>query len=46
VRESAKATSVQITTTNAIVQDQIATGKVKVVAARYDLDTGRVEFLA
>ena len=45
VRESAMRTSVQVSTKSGIVADLIKSGKVKVVAARYDLDDGKVEFL-
>ena len=46
VRESAKRTAVQIATKSKIVAGLIKSGKVKVVAARYDLDEGKVEYLA
>jgi carbonic anhydrase len=46
VRESAKRTALQIATTSQIVADLIKAGKVKVVAARYDLDNGKTEFLS
>jgi carbonic anhydrase len=46
VRESAKRTAVQIATKSKIVADKIRAGKVKVVAARYDLDEGKVEYLS
>ena len=45
VRESAKRTAAKIATTSPIVSHFIKDNKVKVVAARYDLDDGRVEFL-
>jgi carbonic anhydrase len=45
VRESAKRTTTKIATTSEIVSHLIKAGKVKVLAARYDLDDGRVEFL-
>jgi carbonic anhydrase len=45
VRESAKRTAVKIATKSPIVSKFIKDGKAKVVAARYDLDQGRVEFL-
>jgi carbonic anhydrase len=45
VRESAKRTAAKIATTSAIVSHLIKANKVKVLAARYDLDDGRVEFL-
>ena len=46
VRESAKRTAGQIAGKSTIVADLIKAGKVKVVAARYDLDEGKVEFLS
>jgi carbonic anhydrase len=46
VRESARRTAVQIATKSKIVADLVKAGKVKVVAARYDLDEGRVEYLS
>jgi carbonic anhydrase len=46
VRESAKRTAVQVATKSKIVADLIKSGKVKVVAARYDLDEGRVDYLS
>jgi carbonic anhydrase len=46
VRESAKRTAGQIAGKSKIVADLIKAGKVKVVAARYDLDEGKVEFLS
>ena len=45
VRESAKRTAQQVATKSKIVADLVKAGKVKVVAARYDLDDGKVEFL-
>lgn len=45
IRESAKRTAAQIATTSKIVADLVKAGKVKVVAARYDLDEGTVEYL-
>jgi carbonic anhydrase len=45
VRESAKRTAQQVAIKSKIVADLVKTGKVKVVAARYDLDDGKVEFL-
>jgi carbonic anhydrase len=45
VRESAKHTAAKIATKSEIVSHFIKDNKVKVVAARYDLDDGRVEFL-
>lgn len=46
VRESAKRTATKVATKSEIVSHLIKTNKVKVVAARYDLDEGRVEFLS
>ena len=46
VRESAKRTATQIATKSKIVADKIKEGKVKVVAARYDLSSGMVEYLS
>ena len=46
VRESALRTARKVAGESAIVADLVKKGKVKVVAARYDLDTGKVEFLA
>jgi carbonic anhydrase len=45
VRESAKRTAAKISTKSEIVSHLVKEGKVKVLAARYDLDDGRVEFL-
>jgi carbonic anhydrase len=45
VRESAKRTAAKIATKSAIVSPLIKANKVKVLAARYDLDDGHVEFL-
>ena len=45
VRESAKRTTAKIATKSEIVSHFIKDNKVKVLAARYDLDDGRVEFL-
>jgi len=46
VRESARRTAAKIAGESAIVRHLVAAGKVKVVAARYDLDTGAVQFLS
>ena len=46
VRENAKRTANKILLKSKIVADLRAAGKVKVVYARYDLDTGAVEFLS
>lgn len=45
VRESALRTALQIATRSPLIADLVKKGKVKVVAARYDLDDGEVEFL-
>jgi carbonic anhydrase len=45
VRESAKRTATKVATKSEIVSHLIKAKKVKVIAARYDLDNGRVEFL-
>lgn len=45
VRESAKRTAIKVATKSEIVSHLIKANKVKVVAARYDLEAGRVEFL-
>jgi len=45
VRENAKRTAIKIATKSQIVSHLIKADKVKVLAARYDLDDGRVEFL-
>ena len=44
IRENAVRTAGRIVSASAIVADLVAKGKVKVVAGRYDLDDGRVEF--
>jgi carbonic anhydrase len=46
VRESAKRTAMQVATKSEIISHLIKATKVKVLAARYDLDDGRVEFLS
>ena len=46
VRESAKRTATKIATKSEIVAHFIKDKNVKVLAARYDLDEGRVEFLS
>jgi carbonic anhydrase len=45
IQESARRTAAQIASSSPIVSDLVKKGKVKVVAARYDLDEGRVVFL-
>ncbi|EDP62729.1 probable carbonic anhydrase protein [alpha proteobacterium BAL199] len=44
VRENARRTAARIVSASNIVADLVKDGKVKVVAGRYDLDDGRVEF--
>lgn len=44
VRESAARTAQKIGTESPLIADLVKAGKVKVVAGRYDLDDGRVEF--
>src|SRR5436305_2655383 len=46
VRESAMRTALRIATKSKIVGDLVKAGKVKVVAARYDLGEGKVEYLS
>jgi carbonic anhydrase len=46
VRESAKRTAIQVATKSPIVAPLVKSGKVKVLAGRYDLDDGKVEFFA
>jgi carbonic anhydrase len=46
VRESAQRTARKIATQSPIVADLVKKGKVKVIAGRYDLDDGKVEFFA
>ena len=45
IRENAMRTAARIVSASNIVADRVKQGKVKVVAARYNLDDGRVEFL-
>jgi carbonic anhydrase len=45
VRENAKRTAVKIATQSQIISQLIHAKRVKVLAARYDLDSGSVEFL-
>jgi carbonic anhydrase len=46
VRESAKRTAIQIAVKSKILADLVKAGKVKVVAAYYDLAKGNVEYLS
>jgi carbonic anhydrase len=45
VRESARRTAIKVATRSEIVSHLVKSNKVKVLAARYDLENGRVEFL-
>jgi carbonic anhydrase len=45
VRENARLNALKIMNESEIVKEQVHGGKVKVVYARYDLDTGKVDFL-
>ncbi|MEJ1158027.1 carbonic anhydrase [Prosthecomicrobium sp. N25] len=45
VRESAIRTAARLPARSSVVADLVAKGKVKIVSARYDLDSGKVEFL-
>jgi carbonic anhydrase len=44
VRENAKRTALKIATQSKIIAGLVKAGKVKVVAGRYDLHYGKVEF--
>ncbi|NDB67353.1 MAG: twin-arginine translocation signal domain-containing protein [Methylocystaceae bacterium] len=46
VRESARRTARKIATQSKIIANLVKSGKVKVLAAHYDLDDGKVEFLS
>lgn len=46
VRESAARTAQKIGTESPLIADLVKAGKVKIVAGRYDLDEGRVEFFS
>ena len=46
IRENAVRTAKKIATESPLIAELVAKGKVKVVAGRYDLDEGRVEFFA
>ena len=46
VRESARRTANKIATRSPIIADLVKKGKVKVIAGRYDLNDGRVEFFS
>jgi carbonic anhydrase len=45
VRESAKRTAAKIANESEIIKELAHEGKVKIVYARYDLDSGVVDFL-
>ena len=44
VRESAKRTALKVAKQSKLIAGLVKAGKVKVVAGRYDLDDGKVEF--
>ncbi|MNZ90157.1 Carbonic anhydrase 2 [compost metagenome] len=46
VRENARRTAKAITTRSKLMAEAVAQGKVRVVAAHYDLNSGKVEFLS
>jgi carbonic anhydrase len=46
VRESAKRTATQVATKSPVIAPLVKSGTVKVIAARYDLDDGKVEYLS
>lgn len=45
VRANARLVAQRISAANPVLKPMVASGKIRVVAARYDLDSGRVEFL-
>lgn len=45
VRENARQTARRIATDSPVIAPRVAAGTLRVIAARYDLDDGRVEFL-
>ena len=45
VRANAKRVARQLVSESGVLRDAVETGKLKVVAARYDLDTGAVDLL-
>jgi len=45
VRVNAKRVARQLVSESGVLRDAVETGKLKVVAARYDLDTGAVDLL-
>ncbi len=44
IRESALRTARRLTTASTILSEAVGAGKLKIVAAEYDLDTGKVDF--
>ena len=46
VRESARRTAALLAKNSTILSGLVAEGRLKIVAARYDLDDGTVEYLA
>jgi carbonic anhydrase len=45
IRKSAERTAQRLTTARTVLSELVEAGKLKIVAAHYDLDTGVVEFL-
>ncbi len=45
IRESARRSAARLTTASPMLADLVKGGKLKIVAAHYDLDRGNVEFL-
>jgi carbonic anhydrase len=45
IRKSAERTAQRLTTASTVLSELVEAGKLKIVAAHYDLDTGVVEFL-
>jgi len=45
VRANAKQSAAKLLSESQIIADLVKSGRTKVVAARYDLDDGRVEYL-
>jgi carbonic anhydrase len=46
IRKSAERTAQRLTTASTVLSELVEAGKLKIVAAHYDLDTGVVEFLS
>lgn len=44
-RQSAKRTAGRLTSASPLLAERVATGKLHIIAAHYDLDSGKVEFL-